>query len=142
MAARTGAEYLAGLRDGREIWLHGERVPDVTTHPKLAGIARSVADLYDMQHDPALQDTLTYTSPSSGEPVGLVKLDPVESHASDGLREGERVLLWEPGLEAEGRLLYDVASGTWLAEPDGATWRDAPLDEGHMTGDAKPGHAS
>jgi 4-hydroxyphenylacetate 3-monooxygenase len=29
----TGAEYLESLRDGREIWLYGERVEDVTTHP-------------------------------------------------------------------------------------------------------------
>jgi 4-hydroxyphenylacetate 3-monooxygenase len=27
----TGAEYLESLRDGREIWLYGERVKDVTT---------------------------------------------------------------------------------------------------------------
>jgi 4-hydroxyphenylacetate 3-monooxygenase len=27
----TGAEYLESLRDGREIWLYGERVTDVTT---------------------------------------------------------------------------------------------------------------
>jgi hypothetical protein len=29
----TGQEYLESLRDGREIWLYGERVADVTTHP-------------------------------------------------------------------------------------------------------------
>ena len=29
----TGDEYLESLRDGREIWLYGERVADVTTHP-------------------------------------------------------------------------------------------------------------
>jgi 4-hydroxyphenylacetate 3-monooxygenase len=28
----TGAEYLESLRDGREIWIYGERVKDVTTH--------------------------------------------------------------------------------------------------------------
>jgi len=28
---RTGAEYLEGLRDGRAVWIHGERVKDVTT---------------------------------------------------------------------------------------------------------------
>ena len=27
----TGAQYLEGLRDGREIWINGERVSDVTT---------------------------------------------------------------------------------------------------------------
>ena len=29
----TGAEYLESVRDGREIWIYGERVKDVTTHP-------------------------------------------------------------------------------------------------------------
>lgn len=28
----TGQEYLESLRDGREIWIYGERVKDVTTH--------------------------------------------------------------------------------------------------------------
>lgn len=43
----TGAQYLEGLRDGREIWLNGERVNDVTTHPAFRNGARSVARLYD-----------------------------------------------------------------------------------------------
>lgn len=29
----TGAEYLESLRDGREIYIYGDRVKDVTTHP-------------------------------------------------------------------------------------------------------------
>ena len=34
MPARTGKQYLAGLREQeREVWLGGERVEDVTTHP-------------------------------------------------------------------------------------------------------------
>ena len=53
MPARTGREYLNGLREqDREIWLGGERVKDVTTHPGLAGGARAIASLYDMQCDP------------------------------------------------------------------------------------------
>ena len=35
MAVRTGEQFLQGLRDGREVWLEGERVADVTWHPKL-----------------------------------------------------------------------------------------------------------
>jgi len=31
---RTGEEYRASLRDGREVWMSGERVRDVTTHPQ------------------------------------------------------------------------------------------------------------
>ena len=48
----TGAEYLESLRDGREIWLYGERVKDVTTHPGFRNTARMIARLYDALHDP------------------------------------------------------------------------------------------
>src|SRR5258708_24372140 len=55
----TGAEYLESMRDGREIWIYGERVKDVTTHPAFRNTARMIARLYDALHDPALQDVLT-----------------------------------------------------------------------------------
>ena len=77
MPARTGEQYLAGLRSQTpEIYLHGQRVEDVTTCPGLANGARSVASLYDMQHDPKLHSEMTYKSPSSGEPVGLSFIAP------------------------------------------------------------------
>ncbi len=60
MALRTGAQYLDGLRDGREIWHVGERVADVTTEPGFANTARTVAAYYDFQHDPAVRDLVTY----------------------------------------------------------------------------------
>ena len=41
----TGAEYLESLRDGCEIWLYGERVEDVTTHPAFRNTARMIARL-------------------------------------------------------------------------------------------------
>ena len=44
MPARTGAEYIKGLQNQeREIWLRGERVKDVTTHPGLANGVRAIA---------------------------------------------------------------------------------------------------
>ena len=49
----TGAEYLQSLRDGREVYVYGERVADVTTHPAFRNAAVSVAKLYDALHDPA-----------------------------------------------------------------------------------------
>lgn len=55
----TGAEYLESLRDGREVWLNGEKVKDVTTHPAFRNAAASYARLYDALHDEALQDKLT-----------------------------------------------------------------------------------
>ncbi len=72
MPARTGAEYLAGLkRQEREIWLDGRRVEDVTEFPGLANGARSIAQLYDMQHNEAADCAMTYPSPTTGDPVGL-----------------------------------------------------------------------
>jgi 4-hydroxyphenylacetate 3-monooxygenase len=55
----TGAEYLESLRDGREVWIYGEKVDDVTVHPAFRNSARSVARLYDALHDPAQRDVLT-----------------------------------------------------------------------------------
>ena len=57
--ALTGEEYLESLRDGREIWLYGERVADVTTHPAFRNTARMIARLYDALHDPQLKNVLT-----------------------------------------------------------------------------------
>lgn len=77
MAASTGAEYLARLRrEPREVYISGERIEDVTAHPATRRGAASLAGLYDMQHDPALKAEMTYTSPTSGEPVGLSFLPP------------------------------------------------------------------
>jgi len=55
----TGAEYLESIRDGREIWIYGERVKDVTTHPAFRNTVRMIARLYDALHDPARKETLT-----------------------------------------------------------------------------------
>lgn len=76
MAIRTGKQFLEGLRDDREIWLEGERVEDVTTHPKLVRMAQTLAGIYDLQNDPNLRDDMTFTSPLSGEPVALSYLIP------------------------------------------------------------------
>jgi 4-hydroxyphenylacetate 3-monooxygenase len=55
----TGKEYLESLRDGREVWIYGERVDDVTTHPAFRNAARSLARLYDALHDEKQKKVLT-----------------------------------------------------------------------------------
>jgi 4-hydroxyphenylacetate 3-monooxygenase len=55
----TGDEYIESLRDGREVWIYGERVKDVTTHPAFRNPVRMVARLYDALHDPEKKDVLT-----------------------------------------------------------------------------------
>jgi 4-hydroxyphenylacetate 3-monooxygenase len=72
MPARTGAQYLAGLRARKtEVWLRGERGTDVTTHPGLAGGARTIASLYDMQSSEKHRDQMTFICPDSGDTLGL-----------------------------------------------------------------------
>jgi len=78
MGARTGQQYLDRLALARPtVELNGERISGpVTEHPALAGVLRSYAELYDLQHDPELRDVLTYESPASGERVGMSFLVP------------------------------------------------------------------
>jgi len=55
-----GRRYVESLRDGREVWLHGEKVADVTRHPAFALVVRAFADLYDQQHRAPTQELMTY----------------------------------------------------------------------------------
>src|SRR5215471_15468941 len=55
----TGAEFLESLRDGREVYIYGDRVKDVTTHPAFRNAAASVAQLYDALHDGKSREVLT-----------------------------------------------------------------------------------
>ncbi len=55
----TGTEYIQSLRDGREVYIDGERVPDVTSHPAFRNSVRSIARLYDALHDPKRHELLT-----------------------------------------------------------------------------------
>ncbi|MEX0169445.1 4-hydroxyphenylacetate 3-hydroxylase family protein [Streptomyces sp. LMG1-1-1.1] len=57
---RSGQEYLEGLRDGRAIWLDGERVADVTAHPAFRTTAASFAGLYDLADDPVHHPVLVH----------------------------------------------------------------------------------
>src|SRR3954447_1914314 len=70
---RTGDEYRASLQDGREVWIAGERVEDVTTHPMFRPLVDVRARIYDMAHDPATAGVMTYHDDELGEQcsVGL-----------------------------------------------------------------------
>jgi 4-hydroxyphenylacetate 3-monooxygenase len=61
MGARTGQEYVERLAQTRpSVELNGESVQGpIPEHPALAGIVRTYAELFDLQHDPALRDVLT-----------------------------------------------------------------------------------
>jgi 4-hydroxyphenylacetate 3-monooxygenase len=63
----TGSEFIESLRDGREVFIYGERVKDVTVHPAFRNTARMIARLYDALHDPQRKDRiLTPTDTGNG----------------------------------------------------------------------------
>jgi 4-hydroxyphenylacetate 3-monooxygenase len=64
---RTGDEYRESIRDGREVWMNGEKIADVTTHPAFKPAVDARAVIYDMQHQPELQETMTYVDEATGE---------------------------------------------------------------------------
>src|SRR5665213_3673102 len=75
MGARTGAEFLKGLRDGqRQIYLGDELVEDVTEHPALAGAAHALADHFDMQHELAADCLMP--DPETGELINVSHMIP------------------------------------------------------------------
>lgn len=57
---RTGSEYLQSIRDGREVYINGERVRDVTAHPMFKPLVSIRARIYDMQHEPATRPVMSY----------------------------------------------------------------------------------
>ncbi len=67
---RTGAEYLAGLRDDREVWTKGKRVADVTAEPGMDRGAATLASFLDKQHESEFQDTVTYVD-ADGDRCGM-----------------------------------------------------------------------
>jgi 4-hydroxyphenylacetate 3-monooxygenase len=62
---KTGAEHLAALRDGRAVYIDGEPVADVTTHPAFRNAVRSAAALYDFQSSSENLERMTFTPPGN-----------------------------------------------------------------------------
>jgi 4-hydroxyphenylacetate 3-monooxygenase len=66
---KTGSEHIASLRDGRDVYIYGRRVDDVTTHDAFRNSVRSAAALYDFQAAPRNIELMTFASPDSGRRV-------------------------------------------------------------------------
>lgn len=77
MGARTGQQYLDSIRANQpEVYFNGERIADVTTHPAFVGPAKTIAEQYDLQHDPRFRDICLFESPTSGDLVSSAFLVP------------------------------------------------------------------
>ncbi|MUK88976.1 4-hydroxyphenylacetate 3-monooxygenase, oxygenase component [Ornithinibacillus sp. L9] len=75
MPAKTGKQYIERLKEANNnVYIHGERVEDVTEHSAFKNVIRSMAHLYDLQYEK--QDKMLYTSPTTGNKVGMTFLQP------------------------------------------------------------------
>jgi len=64
---RTGQQYIDSIRDGRVVYINGERVKDVPAHPMFKPLVDIRARIYDMQHDAATRDAMTYRDTVTGD---------------------------------------------------------------------------
>ena len=70
---RTGEQYRDSIRDGREVWIDGQRVEDVPSHPAFKPIVDVRARIYDMAHEAECREVMSYLDEETGErnAVGL-----------------------------------------------------------------------
>ncbi|NQV43948.1 MAG: 4-hydroxyphenylacetate 3-hydroxylase, partial [Rhodospirillales bacterium] len=68
---RTGDQYREGISDGREVYINGERVKNVPTHPMFKPLVDIRARIYDMQHDAATKFLMTYEEGGEEFSIGL-----------------------------------------------------------------------
>ncbi|TCP30187.1 4-hydroxyphenylacetate 3-monooxygenase [Scopulibacillus darangshiensis] len=91
MPARRGQEYVEGLKKAKNnVYIHGERVDDVTEHQAFKNVIQSMAGLFDLQYKN--QDKMLYTSPTSKEKVGLSFIQP--KTIDDLIRRREMITEW------------------------------------------------
>jgi 4-hydroxyphenylacetate 3-monooxygenase len=67
---RTGEEYRDSIRDTREVYMNGERVSDVTTHPQFKPLVDIRARIYDMQHEEETRDLMTLEQDGERNAIG------------------------------------------------------------------------
>jgi 4-hydroxyphenylacetate 3-monooxygenase len=129
MAARSGSEFLERRSAARvHVEIQGETLTGgVADHPAFRNVIRSYAELYDMQHDPAYRDVLTYPSPTSGEPVGTSFLVP--RTPEDLVKRRQAAKLWadrsfgmlgRTGDYLNSALMALASAQDWFAQADPA----------------------
>lgn len=69
---KTGTQHIGMLRDGREVYIDGKRVTDVTSHPAFRNSIRSYANLYDFQARPENVEKMTFQPEGTGNRVSRI----------------------------------------------------------------------
>ena len=79
---RTGDQYRKSLQDGREVYMDGKRVEDITEHPQFRPLIDIRARVYDLQHKQDTRDILTFKKNGERYSVGnQIPTEPAHWHA-------------------------------------------------------------
>ncbi len=78
MGIRTVHEYKSSLRDGRRVYISGEKVDDITKHRVLGLTVDTIAAGYELcgSKDPQVRDLLVAPHPDTGEPISRFFITP------------------------------------------------------------------
>jgi len=102
---RTANQYLDSIRDGREVYINGQRVKDVTRHSMMRPLIDIRARIYDMQHEAATRELLAYREDGEWNAIAN-KLPRAPSDWADKRRATDTVL------EAIGGIVTRVGDET------------------------------
>ncbi|SDJ33758.1 4-hydroxyphenylacetate 3-hydroxylase family protein [Paenibacillus naphthalenovorans] len=69
MTTTRGKHFIQSLKDGRSVWLNGEKIEDITTHPAFTGTLRTLEKLFNMLDEPGMREKIGFRSPKTGEYV-------------------------------------------------------------------------
>lgn len=94
---RTGESYRESIRDGRQVWIDGEKVEDVPSHPVFKPIVDIRARMYDMAHQPNYQALMTYEDTSNGERNNMFYKPPKTRQDWQDKRDGVDAVMREIG---------------------------------------------
>jgi 4-hydroxyphenylacetate 3-monooxygenase len=129
MAARSGKEFLEHRSASRPtVYVQGEELTGgIADHPAFRNVVRSYAELFDLQHDPALKDVLTYPSPLTGDPVATSFLPPATMQDLVKRRKAAKIwadhsngMLGRTGDYMNSCLMALAAAGSWFAQANPA----------------------
>ena len=127
MGARTGPQYLNGLKDDRAVWVNGESIRDVTACEAFRGSLAGMAGYFDWQHlhaDDCLMDD------GDRAVTGVSHLIPTSRSDLDRRHRGLRKLAqYSVGMLGRTPDYVNVTFAGFAGQP--SLWRAAGNEEGH-----------
>lgn len=124
---RSGAQYLAGLQDGREVWSGGERIDDVTTHPATRRGAATLGRFLDRQMDVDVRDTVTYVD-EDGDRCAMAFMAP--RNKDDVKARGRAYYEWATWSHGMFGRTPDYKNASLMSFATAKSWLDQGVERG------------